>query len=370
MLICRNISNQSSFNHSYLLREVNLSGLHEPLKLRKVVEFGEPWKTIEIESYHFLLMGILKLISFEIDWEMFKILTLDSALPHLWKLKKSMGEKYRFQLFLCTKIMIKNSKFDNGTRFDNCLFLRLIITKFKFSWTAKSYNEDKFYSSLITSRVWTTRWLLLQRKSKMLSSDSKISVSDRILAEQPQFQQRLAAGVLLLFELFEHYFDLDLTKSIFQCFPPSGIQTEMISKKFSEFFYLKFLTIVRFCILPGNLYWFGRPAVHIQLLSHVVWAIPLTISCFSCSIYWPVWRNRWKEFPTIPTIVGIQLSSPLYNEMKIWTHKGKFCHPKVNLAQNFEKIFLGKVHLVQRSKLGTKLFRAKIFRANCTTGVW
>ena len=147
-----------------------------------------------------------------------------------------MGEKYRFQLFLCTKIMIKNSKFDNVTRFDNCLFLRLIITKFKFSWTAKSYNEDKFYSSLITSRVWTTRWLLLQRKSKMLSSDSKIFVSDRILAEQPQFQQRLAAGVLLLFELSELYFDLDLTKSIFQCFRPSGIQTEMISENVSDFF--------------------------------------------------------------------------------------------------------------------------------------
>ena len=174
---------------------------------------------------------------------MSKILTLDSALPHLWKLKKSMGEKCRFQLFLCTKIMIKNSKFDNVTRFDNCLFLRLIITKFKFSWTAKSYNEDKFYSSLITSRVWTTRWLLLQRKSKMLSSDSKIFFSDRILAEQQQFQQRLAAGALLLFELFELYFDLilDLTKSIFQYFLPSGIQTEMISKNVSEFFYSTFL---------------------------------------------------------------------------------------------------------------------------------
>ena len=68
----------------------------------------------------------------------------------------------------------------------------------------------------------------------MLSSDSKIFVSDRILAEQSQFQQRLAAGVLLLFELFELYFDLDLTKSIFQCFPPSGIQTEMISKNFTK----------------------------------------------------------------------------------------------------------------------------------------
>ena len=96
------------------------------------MEFGEPWKLIKIEIYHFLLVGILKLISFEIDWEMSKILTLDSALPHLWKLKKSMGEKYRFQLFLCTKIMIKNSKFDNGTHFDNCLFLRLIIKKSSF----------------------------------------------------------------------------------------------------------------------------------------------------------------------------------------------------------------------------------------------
>ena len=114
--------------------------------------------------------------------------------------------------------------------------------------------------------------------------------------------------------------------------------------KIFRIFLLKLLTIVRFCILPGNLYWFGRPAVHIQLLSQVVWAIPLTISCFSCSMYWPVWRNRWKELPTIPTIVGIQLSSPLQNEMKI-------------LAQKFEKIFLGKVHL-------------KTFSADCTTGIW
>ena len=66
----------------------------------------------------------------------------------------------------------------------------------------------------------------------MLSSGNRISVFDRILVEQPQFQQRLVAGALLLFELFELYFGLDLTRSIFQYFLPSGIQTEMISEIF------------------------------------------------------------------------------------------------------------------------------------------
>ena len=84
--------------------------------------------------------------------------------------------------------------------------------------------------------MWTTKWLLLQRKSKMLSSDSKIFVYDRILVERQQFLQRLGAGALLLFELFELDFDLDLTKSIFQYCPPSWIQTEMISKNFTKIY--------------------------------------------------------------------------------------------------------------------------------------
>ena len=168
---------------------------------------------------------------------------LDSALPHLWKLKKSMGEKYRFQLFLCTKIMIKNSKFDHVTSFYNCLFIRLIRRKFKVSWK-KFYLWALFYFILITNRVWTTRWLLLQRKSKMLSSDNRISVFDRILVEQPQFQQRLVAGALLLFELFELCSDLDLTRPKFQYFLPSGIQTEMISEIFLIISVRKFTLLI------------------------------------------------------------------------------------------------------------------------------
>ena len=83
--------------------------------------------------------------------------------------------------------------------------------------------------------MWTTKLLLLQRESKMLSSGSKIFVSDKILVERQQFLQQLAAGVLL-FELFELDFDLDLTKSIFQYCPPSWIQTEMISKNFTKIY--------------------------------------------------------------------------------------------------------------------------------------
>ena len=102
----------------------------------------------------------------------------------------------------------------------------------------------------------------------------------------------------------------------FNIFHHQKYERKWFLKKYFDWNLTPVFTIVRFCILLGILYWLGKPAVHIQLLSHVVWAIPLTISCFSCSIYWPVWRNRWYEFPTIPTIVGIQLSSPLYFDMK------------------------------------------------------
>ena len=76
-------------------------------------------------------------------------ITLDSALPHLWKLKKSMGEKYRFQLFLCTKIMIKNSKFSILTMLhDSTIFFSYAL--FNYQWLV-----SRAMQSLIIFLYWS-----------------------------------------------------------------------------------------------------------------------------------------------------------------------------------------------------------------------